>query len=221
VVSGDYKLEDDGLAEAYEPIRCHSFITECTFGLPVYKWDPQEVVHQQINDWWRENKEQGKVSLLSSYALGKAQRVLNALDTSIGTIYTHGAVENTNEVLRKQGVKLPDTVRVTKEVKKKDYPGNLVIAPPSAVGSAWAKKFNPLSVGIASGWMTLRGARRRRNADRGFILSDHADWDGLNQAISETGAERVIATHGYTNIFSNWLKTQGIDARTEQTEFES
>jgi len=220
VVSGDYKLEDDGLAEAYEPIRCHSFITECTFGLPVYKWDPQEVVHQQINDWWRENKEQGKVSLLASYALGKAQRVLNALDTSIGTIYTHGAVENTNEVLRKQGIKLPDTVRVTKEVKKKDYPGNLFIAPPSAVGSAWAKKFNPLSVGIASGWMTLRGARRRRNADRGFILSDHADWDGLNQAISETGAERVIATHGYTNIFSNWLKTQGIDARTEQTEFE-
>jgi putative mRNA 3-end processing factor len=220
VASGDYKTENDGLAEAFSPIKCHTFITESTFGLPVYKWKPQEEVFREINDWWRQNKEEGKVSLLTGYSLGKAQRLLQGLDASIGRIYTHGAVENTNEVMRKQGISLKATIRVTREVKKKDYIGHLVIAPPSAAGSAWAKKFKPLSVGMASGWMTLRGARRRRSADRGFVLSDHADWDGLNEVIEATGAEKVIVTHGYTDIFKKWLIQKGLEVATEKTEFE-
>jgi len=220
VVSGDYKLEDDRLCTPYEPIRCHTFITECTFGLPVYTWKPQEEVFANINDWWRENKEAGKTSVLTGYALGKAQRLIRGLDTSIGTIYTHGAVENVNEVIRQQGVDLPATSRVTKDIKRKDYPGSLVLATPSAVGSSWMRKFQPYSVASASGWMTLRGARRRRNVDRGFILSDHADWEGLNQAIAETGAGRVVVTHGYTDVFSRWLREQGYEAMVEKTEFE-
>lgn len=220
VASGDYKTEDDGLATPFAPIRCHTFITESTFGLPVYEWQPQENVFAAMNDWWRTNQAAGKVSVLSSYALGKAQRVMHGLDTTIGPILTHGAVENTNEVLRKQGVSLPETIRVVQGMKKKAFAGGLVIAPPSAVGSPWMKKFQPYSLGIASGWMTLRGARRRRNADRGFILSDHADWSGLNQAIAATGAERIIVTHGYTDIFSRWLTEQGYEAYTEATEFE-
>jgi len=220
VVSGDYKIEDDGLAEPFEPITCHAFITECTFGLPVYRWKPQQEIFDNINDWWRQNKADGKVSVLSAYALGKAQRILTNLDTSIGKIYTHGAIENTNEVMRQQGVSLPETIRVTREINKKDFIGNLVLATPSALGGPWMKKFKLASVGIASGWMALRGARRRRAADRGFVLSDHADWEGLNTAIKATGAEEVFVTHGYTGIFRRWLLEQGYNAHEVSTEYE-
>ncbi len=220
VVSGDYKLEDDGLAEAFEPVKCHAFITESTFGLPVYKWKPQTEIFQEINDWWRSNKEQGKVSLLTGYSLGKAQRILQGLDTSIGKIYTHGAVENINKVMRKQGIDLPPTVKVSKHVKKENYIGNIIVSPPAALANPWTKKFKPLSTGISSGWMTLRGARRRRSADRGFVLSDHADWDGLNTAIEATGAEKIFVTHGYTEIYCKYLREQGYDAAIVKTEFE-
>ncbi len=220
VASGDYKIEDDGLTTPFEPVKCHTFITESTFGLPVYEWKPQEDVMSSINHWWQTNKEAGKVSVLSSYALGKAQRVMHGLDSAIGPILTHGAVENTNAILRKQGIKLPETKRVTQGMKKKDFAGAMVIAPPGATRSSWMKKFGSFSLGIASGWMTLRGARRRRNADRGFILSDHADWGGLNEAIRATGCERVYVTHGYTDIFRRWLIEQGYEAFAESTEFE-
>jgi len=220
VASGDYKLENDGLSEAFESVKCQHFITESTFGLPVYRWTPQEEVFADINDWWRQNQEAGKVSVLTAYALGKAQRLLHGLDTSIGRIYTHGAIENTNEVIRGQGIALPDTIRVTKEINKKDYPGQLVMATPGAVGQPWIKKFGQISLGAASGWMTLRGARRRRGADRGFVLSDHCDWTGLLEAIDLTGAENVYVTHGYTAIFSKHLRSLGLNAVELETEYE-
>lgn len=219
VASGDYKLEDDGLAEAFEPIPCHTFITESTFGLPIYQWQPQEQVMSEINAWWRQNQADGKVSVLFAYALGKAQRLLQGLDTSIGTIYTHGAVENTNEIMRQQGVALPETVRVTPAVDRKKLPGHMVIAVPSALGSPWLQKMKPTSLGYVSGWMALRGARRRRSVDRGFILSDHADWTGLNAAVRETGAERVFVTHGYTEVYARWLRSQGLTAEVVSTEY--
>ncbi len=220
VASGDYKLQDDGISEPFEPVKCHAFITESTFGLPVYKWKPQKEIFDDINAWWRQNAVEGKTTLLSGYSLGKAQRILVNLDHSIGKIFTHGAVENTNEVLRKQGIKLPETTRVTKELNKKIYPGGIVIAPPAAIGSAWAKKFSPSSTGIASGWMTMRGPRRRKSVDRGFVLSDHADWAELNRAVKETGAEKVFVTHGYTRVFAKWLNEQGYEAAEVTTEYE-
>jgi len=220
VASGDYKLEDDGLSEAFEPVKCQHFITESTFGLPVYRWTPQEEVFADINDWWRQNQEAGKVSVLTAYALGKAQRLLHGLDPSIGRIYTHGAIENTNEVIRAQGIALPDTIRVTKDINKKEYPGQLVLATPGAVGQPWIKKFGQINLGAASGWMTLRGARRRRGADRGFVLSDHCDWPGLLEAINLTGAENVYVTHGYTAIFSKHLRSLGLNAVELETEYE-
>lgn len=221
VASGDYKIEDDGLAEAFEPVKCHGFITESTFGLPIYKWQPQEEVFEEINQWWRENREQGKVSIISAYSLGKAQRIIQNVDPEIGPIFTHGAVENINEVIRKQGVSLVETARVHSKIKKEEYRGGLVIAPPSATGGNWIRKFQPHSVAIASGWMNLRGTRRRRNADRGFVLSDHADWEGLNQAIKDTGCEKVVVTHGYTEVFAKWLREQGYEAYAEKTQFET
>ncbi len=219
VFTGDYKLEDDGLATPYEPVKCHSFITECTFGLPAFKWQPQREVFKEINQWWQENREEGNTSVLFAYSLGKAQRLLKNLDSSIGEIYTHAAIENMNDVVR--GIaSLPQTNRITKDTKKEEIKGNLVLAPPSAHGSPWIRKMVPYVTASASGWMTFRGARRRRAIDKGFVLSDHCDWSSLLSAIKATGAEKIICTHGYTDIFSRFLNEQGFDARTEQTQFE-
>ena len=220
VASGDYKLENDGLTQPFEPVTCHAFITESTFGLPVYKWQPQSIVFDEINRWWQQNKSEGKVTVLTGYALGKAQRIIQNLDPGIGPILTHGAVENINAVIRQGGIDLPPTTRIVQGMKTKNFEGAIVITTPSSIGTAWMKKFKTFSVGVASGWMTLRGARRRRGADRGFVLSDHADWDDLNQAIKATNAEKVYVTHGYTDIFSNWLKEQGYEAFSVNTAYE-
>ena len=220
VVSGDYKTVDDGLSEPFEPVACHAFITECTFGLPVFAWTPQDVLQCQINEWWSTNAAEGRFSLLGAYALGKAQRLLTTVDRSIGPILTHGAIENTNEILRAQGIQLPDTIRVTPDTDLKSYPGALVLATPGALGQVWAQRFRPASAAFASGWMALRGVRRRRAMDRGFVVSDHADWHGLNDAIRETGATKVFATHGYTSAFQRWLTEQGYDAHVVSTEYE-
>ncbi len=220
VFTGDYKTEPDGLSEAFELVRCDALITECTFGLPVFTWRPQGEVFSEINGWWRENAENGLASVIGAYSLGKAQRLLAGIDPGIGPIYTHGAVENTNEVLRAQGLALPETIRVTPETKKESVAGALVVAPPSALGSAWMRRLGPVSTGFASGWMALRGVRRRRAADRGFVLSDHVDWTALNDTIRSSGAERIYVTHGYTSIFRRWLEGEGYDARVAETEYE-
>lgn len=219
VASGDYKTVADGLSEPFEPVRCHAFITECTFGLPVFKWTPQDVLTQQINQWWSANRAVGKYSLLGAYALGKAQRLLTTVDCDIGPILTHGAIENTNDVLRAQGISLPKTIRVTAETNLKDYPGALVLATPGALAQPWANRFKPAAAGFASGWMAVRGVRRRRAMDRGFIVSDHADWNGLISAIQSTGAERIFVTHGYTEPFERYLREIGYDAHTVSTEY--
>tara|TARA_R110002124_G_scaffold17532_3_gene73197 strand:+ start:45925 stop:46947 length:1023 start_codon:yes stop_codon:yes gene_type:complete len=220
VFTGDFKTEDDGLAEAYEPIKCHTFITESTFGLPAFKWTPQDEVFSDINNWWSNNKADGKTSVLFGYSLGKAQRLLKHIDPSIGKIFTHGAVENMTEVLRENYL-FPPTHLITRDTSKDEIKGNIVIAPPSAHGGTWIRKMVPYVTASASGWMTFRGARRRRAIDQGFVLSDHADWDGLLWAVKETGCEKVIATHGYTDIYSRYLREEmGLDARTEKTQYE-
>jgi putative mRNA 3-end processing factor len=219
VFTGDYKTGDDGLTTPFEPIKCNTFITECTFGLPAFKWIPQKEVFSDINSWWAGNRAEGKTSVLFGYTLGKAQRLLKHLDPSIGPIYTHGAVENMTEVVRPL-VKLPKTIRVTGETKKEELAGNMVLAPPSAHGSPWIRRMVPFVTASASGWMTFRGARRRRAIDKGFVLSDHCDWGGLLESIKATGAEKIICTHGYTEIFSRFLREQGYDARTEETQYE-
>lgn len=218
VVSGDYKIENDGLAKPFEPIKCHAFITECTFGMPIYKWENQRAVFAQINDWWRQNQAVGKVSVLTAYALGKAQRLLQWLDTSIGKIYTSDAIENTNEVIRNQGIKLNPTTRITNELEQKDFIGQMVLTTTTTSDMPWMEQRQAVAIGAASGWMQLRSTRKNRTADRGFVLSDHADWEGLNQAITATEAERIYVTHGYTEIFKRWLIDQGYDAHILKTE---
>jgi putative mRNA 3-end processing factor len=218
VVSGDYKTEADGLAEAFEPVPCHAFISECTFGLPIFRWEPQPVVMDRIAAWWSANAAVGKTSILGAYSFGKAQRLLAGLP-ALGPILTHGAVEEMTQVLRAQGYRLPQTIRVTPEVTAKTHPGALAIAPPSALGSAWSARLGPVEEAFVSGWMAVRGIRRRRALGTGFVLSDHADWQGLNDAIRATGAQKVFVTHGYTAPFRHWLETQGYDAGIVETRF--
>ena len=219
VASGDYKVVDDGLSTPFEPVTCHHFITESTFGLPVFRWQPQDVIAAELNTWWAACADAGKTAFLGCYALGKAQRLLTLLNPDQGPILTHSAIENTNAVLRAQGLTLPDTVRADAELTPKDHPGAIVLCPPSAIGSAWARKFGPQETGFASGWMALRGIRRRRAGDRGFVISDHADWPGLLDAIRQTGAENIYVTHGYTDIFSRYLTENGWSAQVVPTEF--
>ena len=219
VVSGDYKLEHDPISTPFEPVACHSFITECTFGLPVFRWKDPNQVMDDINQWWAANKAAGRFTLMAAYSLGKAQRLLAGLDSAIGPILTHGAVESTNDVLRGQGIDLPNTLQVTSDLDVKSHAGAFVLAPPAALGSTWSDRFKPAATGFASGWMALHGIRRRRAVDRGFVISDHADWPGLNTAIRDTGAERIFVTHGYTSVFRRWLECEGYDAHVVSTEY--
>lgn len=219
VASGDYKTVDDGLSEPFEPVTCHAFITESTFGLPVFRWTAQDVLAQELNTWWAANVAAGRPSVLGAYALGKAQRLMRTVNPDIGPILTVTAIENTNQVLRTQGITLPDTVRITEDVSAKTHPGALIIATPGSTSQHWARRFPQASSAFASGWMAMRGVRRRRGADRGFIVSDHADWDGLNMAVKATGAERVFVTHGYTAQFARHLCDQGYDAQVVATNY--
>jgi putative mRNA 3-end processing factor len=220
VVSGDYKTEPDPTCTPFEPVHCHTFVTESTFGLPIYRWPAQRETFDAINSWWRANRDAGIVSLLFGYALGKAQRLLAGLDPSIGPILTHGAVERMTAAYRAAGVALPATTYATVAQRSPEWRGAIVVAPPSADGSTWARRFGPQSTGFASGWMRVRGARRRRSLDRGFTLSDHVDWPGLLSAIEATGAERVWVTHGFTGPVVRWLTERGLDARAVETRFE-
>jgi|SRR5271166_1901431 len=218
VASGDYKLENDGVSGAFEPQRCDTFITESTFGLPIYRWRPQAELMGTIDAWWRDNAAAGRASVLFAYALGKAQRVIAHLDVSIGPIVCHGAIAPINALYRAAGVALPPT-RTAAETGKAELAHSLVLAPPSAAASPWLKRFGEYSDALASGWMQVRGNRRRRGLDRGFALSDHADWPGLLAAIEATGAARVLATHGSVGPLTRYLCEKGIEARVLATAY--
>jgi putative mRNA 3-end processing factor len=219
VVSGDYKLEPDPTCTAFEPVRCDTFVTESTFGLPIYRWPAEGMVIAEILNWWAANREAGKASVLFAYSLGKAQRVLAGLGAAC-PIYTHGAVENYCRLYREAGIALAATTHVAAAPADTNWAEALILAPPSANGSQWMRRFGPVSTGFVSGWMRIRGARRRRSLDRGFVLSDHADWAGLMSAISQSGAQRVWVTHGYRGPLVEWLKQQGMDAQAIETRFE-
>lgn len=218
-VSGDYKLEPDVTCAQFEPLACQTFVTESTFGLPIYRWPAEADVFNEIRNWWLANQEAGKASVLFAYSLGKAQRVLAGIDP-MGPVYTHGAVENFCRIYLEAGIALAPTTHASAAAAGTDWSRALIIAPPSANGSPWMRRFGPVSTGFVSGWMRIRGARRRRSLDRGLVLSDHADWPGLMSAIRATGASRVWVTHGYRAPVVEWLKQQGLDAQAVETRFE-
>jgi putative mRNA 3-end processing factor len=206
VASGDYKTAPDALCEPFEAVRCHTFLTETTFGLPIFQWQSEAVVMGQIAQWWQDNAARGVASVLMAYSFGKAQRLMAGL-TGIGPICTHPVVEAVTDILRQQGYRLPPTV----ELNSAPPQGALVIATPNAMASAWALGLGPHTVAAASGWMAL--AARRKGASAAFVLSDHADWAGLNAAVAATGAEQVFTLHGSTGPFAAWLRSKGLLAQ--------
>jgi putative mRNA 3-end processing factor len=209
VVSGDYKRQADPTCAAFEPVRCHTFVTESTFGLPIYRWPDPGLVFDEINAWWRANREQGCTSVLFGYSLGKAQRLLAGVDPTIGPILVHEAVRQFLPAYVAAGVNLPATDLVTAEKVSAACGKALVIAPPAGGELTGLRGMGGVSTAFASGWMLLRVARRQRGGGCGFVLSDHVDWPGLIATIRETGANRVLVTHGVAGPLVRWLNENG------------
>jgi putative mRNA 3-end processing factor len=218
VVSGDYKVEFDGISTPFEPVKCHTFVSESTFGLPIYKWQPQDIIFNQIRNWVSDNRDKGKTSVLVAYSLGKAQRLIKNL-AEYCEIYVHNSIANLNEGFVKAGVDLPDTIRITPELKKEALQQGIVIVPPAMAEGKWIKTLQQAATGVCSGWMQVRAGRRWRSADAGFALSDHADWPGLLSAIEATEAEKVFVTHGFTATFSKYLNEIGIASEEVKTQY--
>ncbi|SMC57871.1 ligase-associated DNA damage response exonuclease [Pedobacter nyackensis] len=218
VVSGDYKVEYDGISTAFEPVKCHTFVSESTFGLPIYKWQPQQDIFNQIKNWISLNRDKNQTTVLVAYSLGKAQRLMTGL-AGYGDMYVHSSIASLNQVFSKAGVILPTTIPITPETSKEMLQKGIVIVPPAVAEGKWIKSLTHAATGICSGWMQVRAGRRWRSADAGFALSDHADWPGLLSAIKATEAEKVFVTHGYSAIFSKYLNEIGIEAEEVKTQY--
>jgi putative mRNA 3-end processing factor len=219
VVSGDYKRAADPTCAAFEPIRCDTFISEATFALPIYRWPAAAAVAREIYHWWQSNRRQGVASVLFCYALGKAQRVLAELMALTSEpVYAHGAVQALVDIYRARGIAMLPTQTIDR-AKRGEFAQSLVIAPPGAAGSSWMRRFQPCATGFCSGWMRVRGQRRRRGYDRGFVLSDHADWPALLNTVHDSGAGRVLLTHGHADTLVRFLRERGCDAAALQTAY--
>ncbi|MBX9687010.1 MAG: ligase-associated DNA damage response exonuclease [Candidatus Obscuribacterales bacterium] len=219
VVSGDYKTKYDPTCSGFEQLQAHCFITESTFGLPIYRWPSSESVASEINSWWAENQSEGRCSVVFAYSFGKAQRVMSMLDESIGPIYVHPAVDELNKQYIASGCKLPSYGAIGEKSAGNGallglslFPKAMVIAPPSVFGSDWCNQLGDFSPAFASGWMRIRANRKRQAMERGFIVSDHADWDELNQVIQESGAQEIIVHHGYVGPLVRDLRRRGFNA---------
>jgi putative mRNA 3-end processing factor len=221
VVSGDYKRAADPTCTPFEPVRCDTFVTESTFGLPIYRWDPTASVIADIMNWWNANRDAGKASVLFCYTLGKAQRLLAELATVTDrTVLVHGMMLGMIDVYREAGVHMLPVAPATERPRGTSFAGELVLAPLSARGTPWMRRLGTISDGFASGLMRVRGVRRQRAYDRGFVISDHADWPALLETIAETGASRVFATHGHAEPLARYLGDQGVDAGVMRTAWE-
>jgi putative mRNA 3-end processing factor len=207
VVTGDFKRDADPTCARFETVECDTLIMEATFGLPVYRWRPIEREIDDLLAWWIDNTD--RASMLFTYALGKAQRILAELARRPDTpadrpILCHGAVVTVNRAYEHSGVDLGSWAPVG-DRRGDALAGSLVIAPPSAHRSPWMKRAHRPATAFASGWMTVRGARRRRGYERGFVVSDHADWPGLIRTVKESGAGRVLTTHGQNETFARYV----------------
>ena len=211
VATGDYKREPDPTCAPFEPLRCDVLVTEASYALPIFRWDDPREVTRDIFEWWQGNSR--RASLLFCYVLGKAQRILAGLaELTDRPVYVHGALEPITRLYREAGVRMLPTLPVAETQKGRSFAGELVLAPITARGSPWMRRFGDAESAFASGSMRIRGQRRRRSFDRGFALSDHVDWPGLLRTIEESGARRVLATHGYREALVHFLAEQGTEA---------
>ncbi len=219
VITGDFKRQADPTCATFEPLRCHTLVTESTFGLPIYRWPEPDGIFDEINAWWRTNQQEGRTSLLLGYTVGKAQRLLAGIDASIGPVFAHGGVVQANQAYEACGVTLPQVRGIAEVPPRFTWSEALIVAPPSVQGSPWLRRFGDVSMGMASGWMQIRGICRRRNLDRGFVISDHVDWQGLLATVQETSAEEVWVTHGYTQAVARYLAERGLRTAILKTQY--
>jgi putative mRNA 3-end processing factor len=218
VISGDYKTIDDGISTPIEIVRCNEFVSESTFGLPIYKWESNDRLQSQMQSWIKQNQSAGKTSIFVAYSLGKAQRIMKMVE-GMGPLYVHNSIARLNEAIMQSGIQLPHYEVLHEVIDKKEIQGSMVIVPPALLGTSVLKKIPNGATAICSGWMQVRGHRRWRAVDAGFAISDHADWDGLLEVIKESQAEKVFVTHGKTASFSKYLNELGIDAEEVPTKF--
>lgn len=218
VISGDYKLQNDGLSTPFETVKCNEFVTESTFGLPIYNWLSVPEINEKMQQWVLHNQNLGKTSVFVGYSLGKAQRILKALD-GVDEIFVHTSIANLNEAFEEVGINLPDYETLNFTGNLKEIQGKIVIVPPALLDSNVIKKIPNPATAICSGWMQVRGSRRWRSADAGFAISDHADWKSLLEAVKNTEAEKIHVTHGFTDTFSKYLNEIGFNADVVQTQF--
>jgi putative mRNA 3-end processing factor len=221
VVSGDYKRDADPTCDPFEPVRCDTFVSESTFGLPIFRWDPPAAAMADLFDWWEANRAAGLASVLFCYTLGKAQRILAALtELTDRRVLVHGAMVAMTRLYRRAGVRMLETDVLVERARQASVAGELVLAPLSARGTPWMRRLGDFSDAFASGTMRVRGMRRQRNVDRGIVLSDHADWPALLRTIAEVGASRVLTTHGYPEPLARYLRSQGIDSGVIRSAWE-
>lgn len=220
VFTGDYKTTDDHLTIPFEPVKCHEFITESTFGLPIYNWLTEADIQHQMQDWVANNQKNNRTSVFIGYSLGKAQRIMKLMD-GVDKIYVHSAIHNLNNAIENSGIALPKSELLTYDFKKEDLQNKIVILPPALLGSKLLKKIPNAATAICSGWMQVRGNRRWQAVDAGFAVSDHADWNGLLSAVKATEAEKVYVTHGSQATFSKYLNEIGIPSEEVKTEYGS
>lgn len=218
VFTGDYKVKDDFLTVPFEPIKCHEFITESTFGLPIYNWLSEAQLQQQMHDWVQNNQAHNRTSVFLGYSLGKAQRLMKLME-GVDKMYVHSAIHNLNTAIQGSGISLPETELLTYDFKKEDVQNRIVILPPGLLGSKLIKKIPNAATAICSGWMQIRGNRRWQAVDAGFAVSDHADWNGLLSAVKASEAEKVYVTHGSQATFSKYLNEIGILSAEVKTEY--
>jgi putative mRNA 3-end processing factor len=213
VVSGDYKRQPDPTCTPFEVVPCDTFVSEATFALPIYRWPPVDEVTADLRTWIDGNRQAARPTVLYAYSLGKAQRVLSLLaGTMDQPVLVHGAVAAMVDAYRESGTPLPDVEPVVDQTRGAAMRGRVILAPPSAINTPWLKRFPGAATAMLSGWMRVRGARRWKGVDRGFVLSDHADWPALLETITATGARRVLATHGYADVLARTCTERGIDA---------
>lgn len=226
VISGDYKRAPDPSCLPFECVECDVYVTETTFALPIYQWENPKIIAKQIYDWWQENSRSGHPSVLFCYALGKAQHVMALLkEFTDQPVYVHGAITPLAQIYKDLGISMIPFIPVTEKPKSEKFSNDLIIAPPSTAGSLWLKRFPTFRTAAASGWMSIRGMRKRASHDNGFVLSDHADWNELIKTVTECKAKQVLTTHGYTDVFTKFLNEElkiqsselkGLEAMTEE-----
>lgn len=217
VFSGDYKTSQDGLSTPFEPIKCHHFISESTFGLPVFKFSDTNQIATNFQDWVKRNNEKGLNSIVFAYSLGKAQRIVNLSPENV-EVFVHDSIFKTNQVIQSAGISL-NAYQHANEFDKLKNQGALIITPPATMDSKWLKRFEPYSTAYASGWMQIRGNKKRLAVDKGIVISDHADFQGIIEAVNATGCEKVSFTHGYADFMARHFSEKSLEATVLKTDF--